>query len=380
MGNTAKQCRLGLFQDSDFAWDLAKSTSGGTLWVLGSHTFVPISWMCKKQTAVSHSSTESEIISLDTGLRLDGLPALELWDLIVSVLGNISRVSDGSGKPESDDHKRHKSPKKIDVMKDIDSVPSNVQSARQEALLYVFEDNEAVIKMIIKGRSPTMRHVSRTHRVALDWLFDRINLDPKIQIKYIDTKNQLADILTKGNFTRDEWNHLLNLLNISHFSSTACTAAVAKRAQQGSGEERVTAKSRPMMNLIARTPSVMSSSTSSSPVRTWHGCQDPEKSVAVDDRSGKLDRLSPAGYSKEDYGRSWSSQEWKSGAAAHDRSGETWENFLGCDATCSPSSWRTSSRRKCAFRKVRRDDSRWIGETWDSESPRRGKFRKFRHG
>ena len=43
--------------------------------------------MCKKQTAVSHSSTESEIISLDTGLRLDGLPALELWDLIVSVLG-----------------------------------------------------------------------------------------------------------------------------------------------------------------------------------------------------------------------------------------------------------------------------------------------------
>ena len=64
-------------------------------------------------------------------------------------------------------------------MKDIDAVPSNVQSARQEALLYVFEDNEAVIKMIIKGRSPTMRHVSRTHRVALDWLFDRINLDSK---------------------------------------------------------------------------------------------------------------------------------------------------------------------------------------------------------
>ena len=139
--------------------------------------------MCKKQTAVSHSSTESEIISLDTGLRLDGLPALELWDLIVSVVGNVSRVSDGSGQPDYDVHKRHKSHKKIDVLKDIDSVPSNVQSARQEALLYVFEDNEAVIKMIIKGRSPTMRHVSRTHRVALDWLFDRINLDSKIQIK-----------------------------------------------------------------------------------------------------------------------------------------------------------------------------------------------------
>ena len=76
----------------------------------------------------------------------------------------------------------------------VDLVPSNVRFSNQEALLYVFEDNEAVIKMIIKGRSPTMRHVSRTERVAPDWLFDRINLDPKIQIKYIDTKNQLADI------------------------------------------------------------------------------------------------------------------------------------------------------------------------------------------
>ena len=129
-------------------------------------------------------------------------------------------------------------------MENVDSVPSNVQSSRQEALLYVFEDNEAVIKMIIKGRSPTMRHVSRTHRVALDWLFDPINLDSKIQIKYIDTKNQLADILTKGNFTRDEWNHLLCLFNISHLSHTVCSAAMAKRSQQDSGEERVTAKAR----------------------------------------------------------------------------------------------------------------------------------------
>ena len=74
-----------------------------------------------------------------------------------------------------------------------------------------------------------MRHVSRTHRVALDWLFDRINLNPKIQIKYIDTKNQLADMLTKGIFTRDEKNHLLCLFNIIHFSSTVCSEAMAKR-------------------------------------------------------------------------------------------------------------------------------------------------------
>ena len=94
------------------------------------------------------------------------------------------------GKPESDVHKHHKSHNKIDITRDIDAVPSNVQCARQEALLYVFEDNEAVIKMITKGRSPTMRHVSRTHRVALDWLFDRINLDSKSNISTPKTNSQ----------------------------------------------------------------------------------------------------------------------------------------------------------------------------------------------
>ena len=98
---TAKQCRLGLFQDSDFAGDLedSKSTSGGTSCVFGCHTFVPISWMCKKQTSVSHSSTESEIISLDAGLRLDGFPALDLWDLIVALLGNTNQSHKERGDP-----------------------------------------------------------------------------------------------------------------------------------------------------------------------------------------------------------------------------------------------------------------------------------------
>ena len=45
-----------------------------------------------------------------------------------------------------------------------------------------------------------MRHVSRTHRVALVWLFDRTNMEPKIQIKYVDTKNQHADIFNRRKF------------------------------------------------------------------------------------------------------------------------------------------------------------------------------------
>ena len=53
------------FKNSDCAGDLedSKSISGGTLCVFGSHTFNPISWMCKKQTSVSHSSKDAEIFS-----------------------------------------------------------------------------------------------------------------------------------------------------------------------------------------------------------------------------------------------------------------------------------------------------------------------------
>ena len=148
----------------------------------------------------------------------------------------------------------------------------------------------------------------------------------KIQIKYIDTTHQLAGILTKGNFTRDEWNHLWCLFNISHFSSTVCSDTMAKRSQQDSGGERVTAKSRPMMNLIARVPSHVSSSTSVSPGKRSYGCQDPWSSIAQkEERSGRPDKgtdlfetsdhhyqeqfmesFSSARYSKWDDDRAWS--------------------------------------------------------------------------
>ena len=117
-----------------------------------------------------------------------------------------------------------------------------------------------------------MRHVSRTHGVALDWWFDRINLDPKIQIKYVDTKHQLADMLTKGNFTL--WNNLLYLFNISHFSSlccaqnfslTSCARTMAKRMQEQEGDNRIVAKSKPTTMNLAVSVST-SSSTVNSPI------------------------------------------------------------------------------------------------------------------
>ena len=186
---------------------------------------------------------------------MDGFSALDLWDLIGTFLHGNTNQSKLVQVNLSTPLTRKSIPGKFDDLNNVDFVSSNANSSRQEALLYIFEDNEAVIKMIIKGRSPTMRHVTITRSVALDWLFNRINLESKIQIKYIDTKNQLADMLTKGNFTRDEWNHLLCLFTISHFSSINSVKAMSKRTREDAGEERVTAKSKTDDEFGLSTPS-----------------------------------------------------------------------------------------------------------------------------
>ena len=76
----------------------------------------------------------------------------------------------------------------------------------------IAEDNEAAIKIIRKGRCPTMRHINRTHRVAMDWLYETCARENVI-IKHVNTRSQAADILTK-HFTRvDQWSSLCKIIN-----------------------------------------------------------------------------------------------------------------------------------------------------------------------
>ena len=49
--------------------------------------------MCKKQTSVSYNFKESEIISLDAGLRMDGLFALNFWDAAIKVLHSTNNTA-----------------------------------------------------------------------------------------------------------------------------------------------------------------------------------------------------------------------------------------------------------------------------------------------
>ena len=89
-------------------------------------------------------------------------------------------------------------------------IPSKVYSSNQETVFCVFRQRGSD-QMIIKGRSPTMRHVARTHRVAVD-----VNLDPKINTLTPRTNSQTCE--------PKEISHVMNgiifcvfLFNISNF-------------------------------------------------------------------------------------------------------------------------------------------------------------------
>ena len=101
-------------------------------------------------------------------------------------------------------------------------------------MLRIFEDDEAVIKMIIKGRSPTMRHVSPTHRVALDWLFHRINLDTKIK----------SDMLTPKTTSQTYWqraiSHVMSgiIFSICSVSAFSALPVAPQQCRKGWNKEQ----------------------------------------------------------------------------------------------------------------------------------------------
>ncbi len=236
VGDPAHLCFLILFSDASFAGDLvdSKSTTGGFLVLVGPHTWCPITWMCKKQGAVSHSSSEAEIIALDACTRMEGLPALMLWDLVVHVFADKSKAHNSTRKTPATG-----SSVLTDIRNvfEVDFVPPSVPMSSGLAKLILLEDNDAVIKMTLKMRAPTLRHVPRTHRVDLDWLFERIMYDPGVSIHFVGTKQQIADMFTKGQFSEQQWKALCRMAQIGdsyHTASPKTTRSDSKLAKHAS--------------------------------------------------------------------------------------------------------------------------------------------------
>ena len=158
---------LALYADADYAGERdAKPTSGGFLVLKGPNTHFPLAWLSKRQTSVSRSTTEAEVVSLTFSLYQEALPSLTLWECLL-------------GRPIE---------------------------------LVLHEDNQATILVAKKGYSPKMRHTQRTHKVNLSALAEQLEPGTGV-IKYVATDLQAADIFTKA-LQPLKWDHALKLLGI----------------------------------------------------------------------------------------------------------------------------------------------------------------------
>ena len=131
------------------------------------------------------------------------------------VLGNTNQNHDRTGRPivcRDKNHVRQQSQGVINDLDNVDFVPSNVR----------FFASRSFVVFVWRQRSSYQN----------DHKGKKSDNETCFQNPYIDTKNQLADILTKGNFTHDEWNHLLCSFNISHFRSAECSEVMSKRTQK----------------------------------------------------------------------------------------------------------------------------------------------------
>jgi hypothetical protein len=168
-GDPSSALELRVYADADFAGCVRtmRSTTGVILAVSGPNARMILTGVSKRQTAVSHSTLEAEIIAADHAMRAEDIPTLSLLDTIF-------------------ERKVH---------------------------LRMMGDNEAMIKICHSGKNPTLRYLNRTHKVGVAWLMEVFNL-PKSDIYKIDAKLQAADIGTKRITCIDTWRNNCVLINL----------------------------------------------------------------------------------------------------------------------------------------------------------------------
>ena len=94
IGDSVDQCKPWLFADADHAGEHDnKSTSGTFLALVGPNTYFPPSAFSKKQTSISISSTEAEVVCANIALRTVGLPSSATWSLLQKAGGDTAQHS-----------------------------------------------------------------------------------------------------------------------------------------------------------------------------------------------------------------------------------------------------------------------------------------------
>ena len=84
IGDDMSSLSLHVYADADFAGcrRTQKSTSGGHMCLEGERSYFPLANSSKRQSAVSQSTPEAEIVAADHALRILGVSALDIWELI----------------------------------------------------------------------------------------------------------------------------------------------------------------------------------------------------------------------------------------------------------------------------------------------------------
>jgi len=170
IGDPPEALKLHLFADADFAGcsKTSRSTSGLHLMLLGPSSCWPLAGQSKKQTAVSHSTPEAELVSADHAVRTVGLPALDLWQYLLYKAGEIT--------------------------------------------IEFHEDNNAAVTVLRSGWSATMRHLERTHGVCLRSLAEHMRRS-YFRLMYERSALMAADIYTKAFTGKSEWELASRLIN-----------------------------------------------------------------------------------------------------------------------------------------------------------------------
>ena len=86
------------------------------------------------------------------------------------------------------------------------------ESLNLEVKAVFHEDNEAMIQVCRTGKNPTMRHISRTHGVNVQWLHDAYTR-LLFKMNIAKTDEQVADIFTKHFPEKGSWKKAVREIN-----------------------------------------------------------------------------------------------------------------------------------------------------------------------
>ena len=226
IGDRVNECQLWLFCDADWAGEFdSKSTSGCALYLVGPNTYYPLNAFSKKQTSITTSSTESEVVSANHGIRAQGLPSLSLWCFLwkeIQVISSAGRKAEPTARnPQEPIPILTKFDPEIDEIRyggadvggrSVANLNSLNVHLSDKFKVQMMEDNQATITIILKGDSEKLRHTDKTQRISFAWLRQQFERGLFNMIN-VDTKEQVADIFTKPFADRAKWLRALRLIN-----------------------------------------------------------------------------------------------------------------------------------------------------------------------